>query len=146
MAPIEPRMPSVIRIAPIALLLLAGAEATILNLSCDGTVTKSTWDSGNGISKEREPVTNMSLVADFAGATVTGFLHPARITKADAHYVRFSGSTHGELAVLNGTWTVNGSINRITGGVVAATIRLHPTIPSKLSHLEEWALVCKPVQ
>jgi hypothetical protein len=139
---------SVIRITSIALLalLLPGAEDPVLTLSCDGTVTKSIWDSDNGISKQREPVTNMSLVANFAEGTVTGFLHPARITKVDAHYVRFSGSTHGELAVLNGAWSVNGSINRITGGVVADTIRLHPTIPNKLSHLGEWALLCKPVK
>ena len=135
-------MSGVVRITPIALLLLSGADA-ILTLSCDGTVTKSIWDSDNNISKEREPVTNMSLVADLSGGAVTGFLHPARVTKVDANYVRFSGSTHGELA---GTWSVNGSINRITGGVVAVTIRLDPTIPDKLSHLQEWNLACKPVK
>jgi hypothetical protein len=137
-------MSSVIRLTSIAVLalLLPGAEDPVLTLSCDGTVTKSIWDTDNTISKELEPVTNMSLVADLSGGAVTGFLHPARVTKVDTNYVRFSGSTHGELA---GTWSVNGSINRITGGVVAVTIRLDPTIPDKLSHLDEWNLVCKPV-
>jgi hypothetical protein len=136
-------MGTALSITPIALLLLSGGEDPVLTLSCDGAVTKSISDSDNNISKERQPVTNMSLVADLSGGAVTGFLHPARVTKVDASYVRFSGSTHDELA---GTWSVNGSINRLTGRVVAVTIRLDPTIPDRLSHLGEWNLACKPVK
>jgi len=128
MAPMKTRMSSVIRITLIALLslLLPGAEATILSLSCDGTMTNLAWNSDH----KPEPVTNMGLVVNLSEGTVTGFAFPARIYKTDATRVEFKGE--------NGNWSVWGSIDRVTSTVKASTTVLYPT------SIHSWGLVCKP--
>jgi hypothetical protein len=118
----------VIRITSIALLalLLPGAEATILTLSCDGTVTNLMWHSDH----KPEPVTNMGVVTNLSEETVTGFAFPAHIYKTDATRVEFKGE--------NGNWSVWGSIDRINSGVKATTTVLYPI------SIHSWGLVCKP--
>jgi hypothetical protein len=126
MAPMKTRMLSVIRITPIALLLLSGAEATILTLPCDGTMTNLTWTSNH----KPEPVTNMGLVVNLSEGTVTGFAFPARIYKTDATRVEFKGES--------GNWSVWGTIDRITSTVKATTTVLYPI------SVHSWDLICKP--
>jgi len=126
MAPMKTRMSSVIRITPIALLLLAGAEDPVLTLSCDGTVTNLVWHSDH----KPEPVTNMGLVVNLSEGTVTGFAFPARIYKTNATRVEFKGES--------GNWSVWGSIDRVTSTVKASTTVLYPI------SIHSWGLVCKP--
>jgi hypothetical protein len=126
MAPMKTRMLSVIRITPIALLLLSGAEATILTLPCDGTMTNLTWTSDH----KPEPVTNMGLVVNLSEGTVTGFAFPAGIYKTDATRVEFKGES--------GNWSVWGTIDRITSTVKATTTVLYPI------SVHSWDLICKP--
>jgi hypothetical protein len=110
------RMSSVISITSIALLLLSGAEATILTLSCDGTMTNLAWNSDH----KPEPVTNMGLVVNLSEGTVTGFAFPASIYKTDATRVEFKGE--------NGNWSVWGSIDRnkveVSDEEIAEAIRI----------------------
>jgi hypothetical protein len=123
-------MLSVIRITSTALLalLLSGAEAAILTLSCDGTVTNLVWHGDH----KPVPVTNMGLVVNLPEGTVTGFAFPARIYKADDVRVEFKGE--------NGNWSVWGSIDRITSTGKATTTSLYPV------SMHSWDLACKPVK
>jgi hypothetical protein len=130
----QTRMSSVIRITPIALLalLLPGAEAAILTLSCDGTVTNMMWNSDN----RPEPITKMGLLVNLPERTVTGFAYPARIDNSGAVYVEFSGK--------NGNWSVHGTIDRSTGSVEATTTSLHPKT-GQIADSYGWDLICKSV-
>jgi len=88
----------------------ACAEPETLTLSCDGTLTNmmSTSDSDN----KTEAFTKMGLLVNLAEGTVLGFAPAARIKKTDAVSVEFAGEIGGA--------SVSGTIDRITGSVLAA--------------------------
>jgi hypothetical protein len=77
-------------------------------------MTNLAWHSDH----KPEPVTNMGLVVNLSEGTVTGFAFPASIYKTDATRVEFKGE--------NGSWSVWGSIDRITSDVKATTTVLYP--------------------
>jgi hypothetical protein len=89
----------------------ACAEPETLTLSCDGTLTNmmSTSDSDN----KTEAFTKMGLLVNLAEGTVLGITPAARIKKTDAVSVEFAGEIGGA--------SVSGTIDRITGSVLAST-------------------------
>jgi hypothetical protein len=63
--------------------------ATVINLSCDGTVKTGTADP--------EPVRKMGLVVNLAQHTVVGFIPIGHIDRLDDVNVEFSGQTDSRL-------------------------------------------------
>jgi hypothetical protein len=98
--------------AMVVALALAGrcaqaAEPTVINLSCDGTMTIV-----GDPTQTKEPVNKFGLIVNLAAHTVLGFTPVARITKVDEGIVEFEGTAATQLG---GTSSVSGSIDRVTG-------------------------------
>jgi hypothetical protein len=109
------------------------AETAVLTLSCDGTVTRLTLDGDD----KPERVANMGLVANFPEGTITGFMYVARIGNVGEVQVEFSGNF--------ANWSVFGSIDRVTGSVVANTA-LRDSKTKALVDERQWNLICKPMK
>ena len=135
-------MPRVIKIVPMALLLsllllenrLHAAEPVTLTLSCDGTLTNMMAGSDDN---KPETVTKMGLLVNLAQGTVLGFNAPARIKKTDDVSVEFAGDSGGS--------SVQGTVDRITGSVIAST-QLYSAGAKKLISGYNWDLHCKPTK
>jgi hypothetical protein len=135
-------MPRVIKIVPMALLLslllfenrLHAGEPVTLTLSCDGTLTNM-MSSDN--DTKTETITKMGLLVNLAEDTVLGFNPPARVKKTDAASVDFAGEKGGS--------SVDGTIDRITGSVIATTNTFSASA-KKLIASNSWDLHCKPTK
>ena len=128
--------------APIllALAVLSTAQAAeptgTLTLACNGTMTDMTKTD-----VKPEPI-SMGIVFDFSARTVAGFassladLSPrVEIKAVDEAGVVFAGSL-----VKNGSWTINGTVDRVTGALEA----LESLANGKL--VASYSLKCKPTQ
>ena len=112
----------------------AWAEPETLTLSCDGKLT-NTMSSDN--DTKTETITKMGLLVNLAEGTVMGFGTPARIEKTDAVSVNFAGDRGGS--------SVQGTVDRITGSVIAST-QLYSASAKKLVTNYSWDLHCKPTK
>jgi hypothetical protein len=112
----------------------ACADPETLTLSCDGKLT-NTMSSDN--DTKTETVTKMGLLVNLAEGTVMGFGTPARIEKTDTVSVNFVGDSGGS--------SVQGTVDRITGGVIAST-QLYSASAKKLISSYNWDLHCKPTK
>jgi hypothetical protein len=112
---------------------LHATELMELTLSCDGTITNMLADSDT----KPESVTKMGMLVNLREGTVLGFGHPTRIKGSDAASMEFEGQ--------NGTWSAQGTIDRITGSVQATTMMMNQN-NSKLILSYSWDLHCIPVK
>jgi len=110
----------------------AAAQTMVVYLSCDGT-TRIVADKTGVL----EPVKNMGLVVNLAERTVSGFALPAHIDSADAASIKFSNQNS---PYLGGTYSVTGSIDRVTGVAWATTmLTAHD---QKVTTNDRYDLVC----
>jgi hypothetical protein len=122
-------------IATMLVLVLASCnaqatEATVISLSCDGTITSGGRD-------EKQSVQGMGLVVNFAEHTVSGFDVVAHIDRTDDASVSFSGESS---APLGGSSVVRGDIDRVTGAAWAKTTLVKD---QRIIASHNWDLVCK---
>jgi hypothetical protein len=113
----------------------AHAADTTLTLACQGTTT----DTAKEDSKP-EPF-SMGIIVNFTTRIVTGFTFPGAtlpvtITKFDDVHILFGGSSK--------SWTISGSIDRVTGDT-AATSQMS-TATGEITSSIEYALKCRPAQ
>ena len=118
----------------LALLLMAGQyalaqTATVINLSCDGTVQSQ--------ARDPEPVRNIGLVVNLAQNTVVGFVPTAHIDRIDQAQIDFSVQAGAPL----GGSSILGSINRVTGAAYAFAALV--TKDGKVKTMDKYELVCK---
>jgi hypothetical protein len=126
-----------VSVALLSLLLpergLQASELMELTLSCDGKTTNMMADSDT----KPESVTKMGVLVNLREGTVLGFGHPARIKSSDAASVDFGGES--------GNWSVQGTIDRITGSVEATTMLMNQNT-NKIIMSYSWDLHCSPVK
>jgi hypothetical protein len=125
----------------LALPLLAGQPvaaqtATVITLSCDGTMQQDTADT-------REQVTKLRLIINLAEQTVVGFGIAAHIDEVDASSITFSGEgpivdRRSQVATLSAL----GAIDRVTGIVSATTTQMSERSQKTVTGTSYY-LVCK---
>jgi hypothetical protein len=111
---------------------------TVINLSCDGTSQIM-----GSPSASREPVTKVGLVVNLVDRTVTGLGAVARIDRADAASVSFTGQ--GPLVVggsRTGTLSLSGELDRVTGALSAMASTVS-AFDNKVVGTLNYELVCK---
>jgi hypothetical protein len=111
---------------------LSVAEPAQLTLGCQGTET-SKGGAGTAVNQ-----INIGIIVDFQKQTVVG-LSDSRltITGVDETTISFSGVDRG--------WTMNGTIDRVTGALVAFSSKFDPgTGKQWLSFSHD--LLCRPAQ
>jgi hypothetical protein len=128
----------------IALLVgLSGAQAaeTRLTLACQGTATLAAENA-------KPESVSMGIVVDFTNQTIQGFGtpgHPSdfplKITGMNEVTISFGGSSR----VLAADWSINGTIDRVTGDVEASSIQTNVKTTIVISWLS-YALKCRPTQ
>jgi hypothetical protein len=118
-------------------LVIAQAADTTLTLACQGTET-SQWGSG---PKSSERV-NIGIVVDLQKKTVTGLSdsYPLTIETVTDTMISFSGS-EGTWDKKDLAWSMYGTLDRITGSLVASSSR-YEAPKNELS----YDLKCKPAQ
>jgi hypothetical protein len=117
----------------LALVLASPAAAEVLTLSCDGTMKAEEQAKPHAITK-------MGLTVNFDTGVVTGFTGiTARINEVNANSVFFKGTTINP----SGTeWSVNGTLDRITGWLGATVTWFNPktnSLPMRMN----YDLICK---
>jgi hypothetical protein len=130
--------------API-LSLLAGlsiaptqAADAVLTLACQGTATDTTRTDA-----KPEPI-SMGIILNFTARTVKGFTSPTddfpvTINHFNEVTVEFGG--HNK----TGSWTILGSIDRVTGDLDATSHLRRPTTHDVVS-VVNYSLKCRPTQ
>jgi hypothetical protein len=113
------------------------ATDTTLTLACQGTATFTTWKD-----PKPEPV-SMGIIVNFTARTVTGFEddYPVTITAFDDLHISFSGSRGNR-------WTIEGSMDRVTGDMKASwtTWDLTTELKYKVAWSQLLTLRCRPAQ
>ena len=108
--------------------------ASTLTLSCDGTLTNAMSTDND---TKTESFTKTGLLVNLAEGTVLGFGTPARIKRTDAVRVQFAGEVGGASA--------SGTIDRITGSVLASTYSYNANLKKTISS-NNWDMHCKPTK
>jgi hypothetical protein len=118
----------------LALIRASPVEAEVLTLSCDGTMKAE--------EEQAKPhaITKMGFTVNFDTGVVTGFTGiTARINEVNANSVFFKGTTINP----SGTeWSVNGTIDRLTGWLGATVTWFNPKTNSLLMKMN-YDLICK---
>jgi hypothetical protein len=115
------------------------AEPTILTLACEGTTSDATQPDANP-----EP-TSLGVVVNLAKRTVAGFTYPrfdnfpVKISAANETTIAFRGSNK------NGSWTISGSIDRVTGELVATSLKTNLKTRIVVT-ATSYTLKCRPTQ
>ena len=109
-------------------LLRAQAADTTLTLACKGTETSK------GGARTSSEVINIGIVVDFQKKTVVGLepTTPLTIDGLTETTISFVGA--------EADWNMNGTLDRVTGSLVATSIRRNPDFMVSLD------LQCKPTQ
>jgi hypothetical protein len=109
----------------------AHAADTTLTLACKGTETRGTFRSGAPKSSE---VINIGVIVDFQKKTVVG-LEPTVPLTIDGLTETTISSAGAEA-----DWHMSGTLDRVTGSLVAASSRSNPNLTLS------YDLQCRPTQ
>jgi hypothetical protein len=105
----------------------AQAADTTLTLACKGTET-----SGSGARKSSE-VINIGIIVDFQKKTIMGLSDSLlTIVGVTETTISFEGA--------EAYWNMNGTLDRVTGSLVAASSRSNPNL------MLSYDLKCRPTQ
>jgi hypothetical protein len=121
-----------------ALVLLAPVSAqqpTTITLACNGT-SKLTATSAADLKPD--PITNLGIIVNSADRTVTFAGYVVPVTGINATLVNFNGRQPSTLGIKGGEFTIDGSIDRVTG--YAAIDFYYANVGNNSS----WELNCKP--
>jgi len=119
----------------LALIQASPVEAEVLTLSCAGTMKAE--------EEQAKPhaLSKMGLTVNFDTGVVTGFTGiTARINEVNANSVFFKGTTINPPGT---EWSVNGTIDRITGWLGATVTWFSPKTNTLLMRMN-YELTCKP--
>ena len=116
----------------------AQAADTTLTLACQGTVTLIK----DGRERKPEPI-SMGMIANLTAQTITGLGGPGddtpmTITGFDDLHISFRGSA-------GNWWTIQGSIDRVTGDMEAISTNWELTT-HEVAFSQLLALKCRPTQ
>jgi hypothetical protein len=93
----------------------------------------------------------MSLIVNFTAGTVQGFGvpglrdPPVRITGINDVIVAFGGSDPASASMLGLSWSLNGSIDRVTGEVEASEMSTDAKTRNTV-YSTSYSLKCRPTQ
>jgi hypothetical protein len=113
---------------------LAQAADTTLTLACKGTETDK---GGAGSSSEQ---INIGIIVDFQKKVVLGLSgdsEPVPITSISETTISFAAKETG--------WVMNGTLDRVTGALVASSIKFEPTTRKTILSVS-LDLQCRPTQ
>jgi hypothetical protein len=142
--PISPMLQTCSRIIALTavvacLSMIAQAADETLTLACKGTATDATQTDA-----KPEPH-SMGIIVNFTARSVAGFTYPGfddfpvKISAVNDVTIAFDGSNS------NGSWTISGSIDRVTGDVDATSIVMNLKTRDVVS-ATGYALKCRPTQ
>jgi hypothetical protein len=118
MSKVKARAAALVVVAGLSPTTVNAVEQSKLTLACEGTTTETTMPDA-----KPEPI-SMGIIVGHTARTVQGFGYPGyfpvNITGMNEVTVSFSGSSKG------GAWTINGSIDRVTGDVTASSTVASP--------------------
>jgi hypothetical protein len=118
----------------LTLIWASPVKAEVLALSCDGTMKAEDQEKPHAITK-------MGLIVNFDGGVVTGFTGiTARLEEVNANSVSFKGTT---IHPSGAEWSVDGTMDRITGSLGAAVTWFNPKTNTLLMRMN-YELICKP--
>jgi hypothetical protein len=109
-------------------------KAEVLTLSCNGTMKAEDQEKPH-------PITKMGLIVNFDAGVVTGFTGiTARLEEFSDNSISFKGTTINP----SGTeWSVQGTIDRITGSLGATVTWFNPKTNNLLMKMN-YDLICRP--
>jgi len=114
------------------------AEPETLTLACQGL---ETWQ-GLFFSADPPNPSSMSIIVNFAAGTVSGFGPiSVKIDRVSEQLVSFVGHNNSDEI----TWTVSGSIDRVTGDVEATSTMLNNKTGNLMGETR-YSLKCTPAQ
>jgi hypothetical protein len=120
----------------VALLLVpVRAEQTTITLSCNGT-SKLTATAAADLKPD--PITNLGIIVNSGDRTVTFASYVVPVTGINATLVNFGGRQPSPLGIKGGEFTIDGSIDRVTG---YATVDFWYV---NTGNNTSWELTCKP--
>jgi len=130
------KAPMLLALAALSISTAQAAEPETLTLACEGT---ETWRSLFFSADPPKP-SSISIIVNFAAGTVSGFGPiPVKIDRVSEQLVSFVGHNNSDEI----TWTVSGSIDRVTGDVEATSSMLHK---GNLRGETRFLLKCTPAQ
>jgi hypothetical protein len=117
--------------------LTAENEPKVITLSCDGTVTRTTYPIP--MSDTSQPVQNMGVVVNLDERTVSFMGYVAPMNYVDTANINFGGQQTGRLFPGFGTATIGGILDRVTGHMTAkaTTSGTHTTV------VDDYDVLCK---
>ncbi|WP_314948853.1 hypothetical protein [Bradyrhizobium cosmicum] len=114
----------------------AQQQGTTITLACNGTAKLTATAAAD---MKPDTVTNLGIIVDIAGRTVTVMDYVTPIRGITATNVSFSGQQSGVISGVSlKPFTISGSIDRVTG---------HTTIDWSYSNVGDnsaWELTCRP--
>jgi hypothetical protein len=119
----------------VALSTTVQAADETLTLACSGTVT----DISQPVDGRPEPISK-GIIVNFTTRTVMGLVFPLKMTGFDELTVFFEGSNDTESTV----WKVSGSMDRVTGDMKAASMKMNRQTFISLDLV--YSLKCRPAQ
>ena len=115
--------------------MAAQAADTTLTLACQGTET----DKGGGAGSSSEQI-NIGIIVDFQKKAVLGLSgdsEPVPITSISETTISFAAKGTG--------WVMNGTLDRVTGALVAASITFDQNTQKTILSVS-LDLQCRPTQ
>jgi hypothetical protein len=112
----------------------AQQQATI-TLACNGT-SKLTATAAADLKPD--PITNLGIIVNSADRTVTFASYVVPVTGINATLVNFTGRQPSPLGIKGGEFTIDGSIDRVTGYTAIDFYYVNT------GNNTSWELACKP--
>ena len=122
----------------VAFVLLEPASAqqpNTITLSCNGT-SKLTATSAADLKPD--PIASLGIIVSAADRTVTFASYVVPVTGINATLVNFSGRQPSPLGIKGGEFSIDGSIDRVTGYTAIDFYYVN------VGNNSSWELACKP--
>jgi hypothetical protein len=113
----------------------AAQQPNTITLSCNGAI-KLTATSAADLKPD--PITNLGIIVDTADRTVTFANYVVPVTGINATLVNFNGRQPSPLGIKGGEFTIDGSIDRVTGYTAIDFYYVNT------GNNSSWELACKP--
>ena len=113
----------------------AQQQPSTITLACSGT-SKLTATSAADLKPD--PITNLGIIVNAADHTVTFANYVVPVTGINATLVNFNGRQPSPLGIKGGEFTIDGSIDRVTGYTAIDFYYVNT------GNNSSWELTCKP--
>lgn len=131
-------MRSLMLLAGLVLLAPVSAQQpSTITLSCNGT---SKLTATAAVDLKPDPITSLGIIVNAADRTVTFANYVVPVTGINATLVNFNGRQPSPLGIKGGEFTIDGSIDRVTGYTAIDFYYVN------VGNNSSWELVCKPAK